>query len=220
MEPAGTLEQRAIWLLEQMRETPMRRGALPRAAGHLRRHLSRVIAEQGVPPVLAGRVALQFSLKFRRRDLFGEAEWRAIGNILRREFDYLKTEIGMSDQRIIAALPKLSAAQIAEFLQELTRTDRRIARTILHAAVNTADPIGIGRRYLAEYRLVVRRLTGLDPTMARTVAAASFSASMPLDKAMQHLERFAALLKKYQDKPELARRLARAGFRTRSGMEA
>jgi hypothetical protein len=126
----------------------------------------------------------------------------------------------MSEQRIIAALPKLSADQLAEFLDELNQTDRRIARTILHAAVSTADPIAIGRRYLAEYRLVVRRLTGLDPTMARTVAAASFSASMPLDKAMQHLERFAALLQKYKDKPQLARRLARANFRARSGMEA
>lgn len=219
MELAGTLEQRAIWLLEQMRETPMRRGALPRAAGHLRRNLCRVIAEQGVPPVLARRVAFQFALKFRRRDLFDEAEWRVVGQILRREFDYLKQELGMSDQRIIAALPKLSANQIAEFLDELNRTDRRIARTILHAAVNTAEPIAIGRRYLAEYRLVVRRLAGLDPTMARTVAAASFSSSMPLTKALEHLERFSALLKKHQDKPQFARRLARAGFRARSSMD-
>lgn len=220
MEPAGTVEQRARWLLEQMRETPMRRGALPRAASQLRRDVCRAICAEGIPVVLAERVAFQLALKFRRRDLFDEAEWRAIGRVLRREIDYLKTEVGMSAQRIVAALPKLSAAQIAEFFDELNRADHRIARTILHAAVNTAEPIVIGRRYLAEYRLVVRRLAGLDPTMARTVAAASFSASMPLTKALEHLERFSALMLKYKDKPHIARRLARAGFRAKSGLEA
>jgi hypothetical protein len=220
MEPAGTVEQRARWLLEQMRETPMRRGALPRGASLLRQELSRTISAQGVPLDLAERVALQFALKFPRRHLFDEAEWRAVGQLLRQEVERLKNEVGMSDQRIVAALPKLSAAQICEFLEELNRTDPRIARTILHAAVNTAEPIVVGRRYLAEYRLVVRRLAGLDPTMARTVAAASFSASMPLTKALEHLERFSALMRKYKDKPQLARRLARAGFRAKSGMEA
>jgi hypothetical protein len=203
-----------------MRETPMRRGALPRAACQLRRDLCRAISAQGVPLELSERIALQFALKFPRRRLFDEAEWRAIGQLLSREVDYLKKEIGMSDQRIVAALPKLSAAQISEFLEELNRTDHRIARTILHAAVNTAEPIVIGRRYLAEYRLVVRRLAGLDPTMARTVAAASFSASMPLTKALEHLERFSELMRKYKDKPQMARRLARAGFRAKSGLEA
>jgi hypothetical protein len=220
MEPAGTVEQRARWLLEQMRETPMRRGALPRSACQLRRDLCHAIARQGVPLDLAERIAFQFALKFHRRDLFDEAEWRAIGKVLRREIDYLQKQVGMSDQRIVAALPKLSAARIGEFLDELNQTDPGIARTILHAAVNTAEPIVTGRRYLADYRLVARRLAGLDPTMARTVAAASFSASMPLTKAMEHLERFSALMQKYKDRPLLARRLARAGFRARSGMEA
>jgi hypothetical protein len=121
----------------------------------------------------------------------------------------------MSVQRIVAALPKLSAAQIVEFLDELTKTDRRIARTILHAAVNTSDPLATGRRYLAEYRLVARKLHALDPTMARTVAAATFSAGAPLNKAMEHLQRFSSLLKKYQHDPQMARRLARAAFRAR-----
>jgi hypothetical protein len=220
MTPAGPAEQRARWLLDQMRETPMRRGAIPRAAGQVKREIGRAIAGQGVPLRLAQRVAFQFALKFHRRELFGEAEWRAIGNLLNDEMAYLKDEIGMSDQRIVAALPKLSAAQIEEFFHELNRTDPRIARTILHAAVNTSAPIATGRRYLAEYRLVVRKLQHLDPTMARTLAAASFSAGVPLSKAMEHLQRFSALMLKYQDKPEIARRLARAGFRAKSGLEA
>jgi hypothetical protein len=220
MKVEGTAEERARWLLEQMRETPMRRGAVPRAAVPLRREISRTIAGRDVPHVLAHRIALQLTLKFHRRDLFAEAEWRAIGDVLRSEIDALKHRLDMSDQRIIAALPKLSASQILEFLDELMRAERKIARTILHAAVNTSEPIATGRRYLAEYRLVVRQLKGVDPTMARTVAAASFSAEAPLAKAMEHLERFSALMKKYQDKPALARRLARAGFRAKSGLEA
>jgi hypothetical protein len=219
MKLAGT-EERAKRLLEQLRETPMRRGALPRAASQLNQNICRAIASRDVPYVLAQRVAFQFALKFHRRELFNEPEWLAIGDELRREIVYLRQELHMSDQRIITALPKLSAAQIAELLDELTRADHTIARTILHAAVNTSDPVGIGRRYLAEYRLVARQLSGLDPTMARTVAAASFSAGAPLSKAMEHLERFSALLQKYKDKPQFARRLARAGFRSKSNLEA
>jgi len=219
MRVARSAEERASWLLDQMRETPMRRGALSRGAAQLKREISRIIATQGVPAPLAQRVAFQLVLKFPRRNLWGEPEWRGIGHILRSEISYLRRELSMSEPRIATALPKLSAAQVAEFLEELLRTDRRIARTILHAALSTSEPIATGRRYLAEYRLVARELRGLDPSMARTVAAASFSAGTPLRKAMEHLERFSALLKKYQDRPQLARRLARAGFRAKD-MEA
>jgi hypothetical protein len=198
-----------------MRETPMRRGALSPRARRLKCQVARSIAARSAPSALAQRVAFQLVFKFDRRELFGEAEWRAIGNILRQDTSRLKAQLGMSDRRIVAALPKLSATQILEFLHELEETDQQIARTILHAAVCTADPLTTGRRYLAEYRLVARTLNALDPTMARTVAAATFSAAAPLHKAMEHLERFSSLLAKYQDTPHLARRLARAGFRAK-----
>jgi len=219
MKFSVTAEQLAKRLLEQMRETPMRRGALPRSACHLKQEISLAIASRGVPHLLAERVALQFVLKFHPGDLFGAVEWHAIGDELRREIAYLKREVDMGDRRIVAALPKLSALQVVEFFNELIVEDPRIARTILHAAVNTSDPLAIGRRYLAEYRLIARHLASVDPTMARTVAAASFSAGFPLTKAMQHLERFSALLRRYQDKPRLARRLARAGFRGKWDLE-
>lgn len=213
--PFTSAEERAQSLLERMRETPMRRGGLSKRARQITHDLSRVIAAQDVAPVLAQRVASQLALKFPRRELHDDATWRALGVLLHREILLLQQEVGMSPQRIVAALPKLSAAQIVEFLHELTNTDRRIARTILHAAVNTSDPLATGRRYLAEYRLVVRKLRAIDPTMARTVAAATFSAGAPLSKAMEHLQRFSSLLKKYQDDPQMARRMARAAFRAR-----
>jgi hypothetical protein len=208
-------EERGRFLLERMRDTPMRRGGLSKRARQLKLDMFRVFAAEGVASALAQRVALQLAVKFHRRDLHDEPEWRAIGRILRAEVVCLQDQIGMSTQRVIVTLPKMSAAQVVEFLDELTRTDPRIARTILHAAVNTSDPLGTGRRYLAEYRLVVRTLRSVDPTMARTVAAATFSAGAPLRKAMEHLQRFSSLLTKYQDDPRMARRLARAGFRTR-----
>ena len=215
MELTTSAGKQAQSLLERMRETSMRRGGLTRRARQVKLEISRVIATQGVPAVLAQRVASQLALKFSRRELHDEASWRAIGQILRREIGRLQDEIGMSTQRIVSALPKLSAVQVVEFLDELMKTDRRIARTILHAAVNTSDPLTTGRRYLAEYRLVARKLRAIDPTMARTVAAATFSAGAPLSKAVEHLQRFSSLLTKYQDDPRMARRLARAGFRVR-----
>jgi hypothetical protein len=212
-------QERARSLLDRMRETRMRRGGLSKRARHTKHDLSRHIAAEGVPPVLARRVASQLALKFSRRELDDESTWRAVGQVLRREIACLQEQVGMSSQRIAAALPKLSAAQIVEFLDELTKADRRIARTILHAALNTSDPLATGRRYLAEYRLVARQLRAIDPTMARTVAAATFSAGAPLSKAMEHLQRFLSLLQKYENEPQMARRLARAAFRTRPSKE-
>jgi hypothetical protein len=215
MELPTSADERAQWLLERMRATPMRRGGLSKRARQIKLDLSRAISAQRVPSVLAHRVASQLALKFNRRELHDEQTWCAVGRILQREFVALQERLGMSGPRIVAALPKLSASQIIEFLDELAKTDRRIARTILHAAVNTSDPLATGRRYLAEYRLVARQLRAIDPTMARTVAAATFSAGAPLNKAMEHLQRFSALLKKYQQDPQMARRLARAGYRAR-----
>jgi hypothetical protein len=215
MEVTTSAEERARSLLDRMRETPMQRGGMSRRARQTKHDVARAIAAQTVPVLLAQRVASQLALKFSRRELYDEATWRAVGRILRREVKCLQEQVGMSVQRIVAALPKLSAAQVVEFLDELTKTDRRIARTILHAAVNTSDPLAAGRRYLAEYRLVARKLQSIDPTMARTVAAATFSAGAPLSKAMEHLQRFASLLKQYEHDPQMARRLARAAFRAR-----
>jgi hypothetical protein len=211
----GTVEDRAAWLLWRMRQSPMRRGSMSKSAHQLRRGLFGVMIRQGVPAALARRMSFQFAIKFDRADLHDEPAWSEIARIVRGEVERLRHEVRMSEQRIVAALPKLSAEQIVEFFHELSQADRRIARTILHAALNTAEPLTVGRRYLAEYQLVVRKLSALDPSMARTVAAASFSASAPLNKAMEHLERFAALMTKYQDTPEIARRLARATFRAK-----
>jgi len=184
-----TTEMRAAELLDRMRETPMRRGALSKRMHIVRSAVASVMTGQGVPVTLSRRVAFQLAFKFHTRDLGGPDVWRAIGRILRQEVHDLQDRIGMPDPKIAVVLPKLSAAQILEFLDELTRADRRIARTILSAAVDAADPLAAGRHYLAEYRLVARQLGAIDPTMARTLANATFTAGMPLSKAMEHMRR-------------------------------
>jgi hypothetical protein len=208
-------EQVAEVLLERMRETPMRRGALPRRARTLRTAIARAIASQSVPEPLSRRIAFQLAFKLSARELHGRDVWEAVGRILRADILCLRERLGLTDHKIVGVLPKLSATRILEFLEELTRADRRIARTILNAAVDAADPLAAGRRYLAEYRLVARQLRAIDPTMARTLANATFTAVVPLSKAMEHLDRLSSLRAKTQDDPETARLLARAGFRTR-----
>jgi hypothetical protein len=192
MEITTSAGERALHLLERMRETPMRRGALGSRATELKKAIARTIAGEGVPSALAARVGLQLAFKFHRRDLYDEDVWRAIGGVLREDVGRLQRQTRLSLPRIVAALPKLSADQVVAYLDELTSADPRIARTILHAAINASDPLSSGRRYLAEYRLIVRTLRPLDPTMARTVAAATFSAGAPLSKAMEHLQRVRA----------------------------
>jgi hypothetical protein len=210
-----TAEKTAEVLLERMRETPMRRGALPRRTRTLRAAIAKAIATQDVPEPLSRRIAFQLAFKLPTRELHDRDVWEAIGRILRRDISCLRERLGLTDHKIVSVLPKLSAVQILEFLEELTRADRRIARTILNAAFDAADPLAAGRRYLAEYRLVARQLRAIDPTMARTLANASFTAVVPLSKAMEHLDRFLSLKMKQQDDPETARMLTRAGFRTR-----
>lgn len=213
MEIRTNAADQARQLLERMRETPMRRGALSKRARQRRSVISRTLAEAGVPHQLAQRIAFQLVIKVSPAELGDESTWTAIAAILRKEMHVLSADVGLAPRQIVTALPKLSAHDITEFLRELTHGDRRIARTILDAAIDAADPLSAGRRYLAEYRLVARQLQSIEPTLARTLANATFTAGMPLHKAMEHLERFLQLVAKQKNNPDVARLLARAGFR-------
>jgi len=215
MKLTTTAEERAQALLDEMRQAPMRRGALSEHAWQIRSEIAETLVAERVPGPLARRIAFQLASKFDGRALQDRETWRALALILKREVAALKRRAGMRDQRITAVLPKLSARQVLEFLDELTKADRRIARTILHAAVNASDPLSAGRRYLFEYRLVVQQLKAIDPSMARTVAAATFAANVPLDKAMEHMQRFTSLVTKHQERPEMARMIARACYRVK-----
>jgi len=192
----------------------MRRGALTRKKRKHRDDIAAALEAEGLPTALAGRMAFQFVFKLHNDELGDRAVWRSVGEILRQEMTRLSHHLGLADRQIICVLPKLSARQIEDFLDELCAADRRIARTIFDAAIEAAHPVAAGRRYLAEYRDVVEKLKSIDPTVARTLANACFTASAPRRKAMEHFTRFAALLKEFDHDVELARRLAKAAFRS------
>jgi len=206
-------DARARMLLQTMRETPMKRGALSKRARDIRANLARTLAAAAVPDVLAQRVAFQLVVKIDFTELCDARLWRAIAAILCDEIETLANRVGLAERQIVTVLPKLSAVQLEEFLDELMHADRRIARTVLDAAIDAADPIATGRRYLAEYRLVARQLQAIEPNLARTLANATFTAGMPLGKAMEHLQKFLTSIAKQKDHPDVARLLARAGFR-------
>ena len=206
-------DARARALLQQMRETPMRRGALSKPARQLRADMARTLATGGVPDLLAQRVAFQLVIKIGPEELRDANVWRAVAVVLLDEMAVLTDRVGLAARQITTVLPKLSADQLERFLNELMRADRKIARTVLDAAIDAADPVVTGRRYLAEYRLVARQLRAIEPTIARTLANATFTAGMPLSKAMEHLQKFLTSIAKQKDHPDVARLLARAGFR-------
>ena len=58
-------------------------------------------------------------------------------------------------------------------------TQMPIARTILNVALDAAEPLSAGRRYLVEYRRVAEQLHASDPGVARTLANATFMARLP-----------------------------------------
>jgi hypothetical protein len=173
--------------------------------------IAAAIEAQGVASELAQRIAFQLVLKVDVDNLTDPAVWDAIGQILRLEVALLQASIGLAERQIIGVLPKLSARQVEDFFNELQAADRRIARTILNAALKSAEPLSMGRRYMAEYRGVAEELNAIDPTVARTLANATFTAGSPRSKALEHIRRFADLMRKAPDH-EILEMLAASGM--------
>jgi hypothetical protein len=207
-------DRQAAALLEALRETPMRRGGMSGPKRTLQRAVSLAIEERGVPPRLARRVGGQLVLKFDATQLGNRATWSAIGQRLQGEAERLTTRVGLIERQIIAALPKLSVGQIEHFLEELRAVDAKIARTILNAALNAAEPLPAGRRFAEGFRQVAEQLKELDPRLARTLANATFMARIPHEKAIEHFRQFARLIATFQGDVGFLRTVARAAFRT------
>jgi hypothetical protein len=182
--------------------------------------MARTIEECGVPERLATRISMQLAIKFSASDLGDLATWRAMGRLLKRERERLRADVGLVDRQIIEALPKLSPQQIVSFLRELRDSDPTIARTILNAALDAAEPLAARRRYLAEFHRVVRELESVDPRIARTLANATFMARVPRMKAMEHFKKLADLMKRFSDDVDFVRTVARASFRARDPIKA
>jgi hypothetical protein len=172
------------------------------------------------PQRLAARIAFQLLVKFDSKDLGGVSTWRGIGRLLCEEIARLQNGLGLVDRQVVVALPKLSAKQIEGFFVELKASDPLIARTILNAALDAADPLRTGRRYLTEFHSVVRQFRRLDPGIARTFANATFMAHAPRDKAMAHFERFAQLMMRFRRDVSFVRTVARASFRAPDPIKA
>ena len=217
----STATVRAKALLENLRRSPMAMGSkLTERNRILRESIAWAIQQEGVPQRLAARIALQLLMKFDVRDLGGASTWRDIGQLLRDEIDRLQNHLGLVERQLVVALPKLSAKQIEDFFAELKASDAPIARTILNAALDAADPFTTGRRYLAEFHAVVKQFQRLDPGIARTFANATFMAHAPRAKAMAHFERFAELMMRFRGDVSFVRTVARAAFRAPDPIKA
>ena len=213
--------RKAAALLKTLRQTRMLRGGRSnRNKQALREKIADAIEGRGVLTRLADRVALQVVLKFDVAELGDRTVWANLGEVLRRETEQLRTRAGLVNRQIIVGLPKLSADQIEAFLGELQDADPKIARTILNAALDAADPLPTGRRYLAEFHRVAEQLENLDPRVARTLANATFMARAPTKKSMDHFKQFANLVMKFQDDVDFARTVAREAFRAPNPLKA
>jgi len=143
----STAIRQAKILLENLRRSPMTRGNnLTEPRRVLREAVASAIAREGVPERLAARVSRQLVIKFEPRDLGGVSTWRGVGQLLREEMDRLEKNLGLVERQLVVALPKLSAKQMEDFFAELKANDALIARTILNAALDAADPLTMGRR--------------------------------------------------------------------------
>jgi hypothetical protein len=92
----GSTMRRAKALLETLRQTPMRRGAISKRRLHLKEDISSVIEAQGIHPALAQRIAFQLIFKFDDGELGDRAVWSATGRLLHQEATRLKAHIGLA----------------------------------------------------------------------------------------------------------------------------
>jgi hypothetical protein len=198
----------------------MQRGKVPTDRRDLKDRVYGAVAMRGVSPDLAERIARQAAIKLDESDLTNHAVWTAVGELLRKDFDRLRTHLGLADRQIVRVLPKLSARQVESFFKELVTKDRRIARTILNAAFDAADPISTGRRFLDEYHYITQQLDAIDPRMARTLANATFTARTPHNKAVELLKRFSDLMAQFGDDADASRMLVKATFAAANPREA
>jgi hypothetical protein len=219
--PLFNRSSQAGTLLENLRRSPMTRGnKLDERKRILRAHIASTIEGEGVPERLAARVALQLVVRFDERDLGNARTWSAIGMTLKRETDRLRNDLGLVERQIVVALPKLSAKQIEDFLEELKTSDESVARTILNAALDAADPLTTGRQYLAQFHAVVKQFQRVDPGIARTFANATFMPHAPRAKALAHFGRFAELMVRFRRDVTFVRTVARAAFRAPDPIKA
>jgi hypothetical protein len=167
MKLTTSAKERAHALLDRMRQTPMRRGALPERAWETRSDIATALAAEGVPGPLARR-RLSTGVQVSPPRVGRRPVWRAVSHLLQAEIACLKQR-GHGQRRIATALPKLSADHIVEFLDELTRA--RIGDA--HDSPCGRQRVGSARGsppVSGECRLVARQLQAIDPAMARTVA--------------------------------------------------
>ena len=173
-----------------------------------------------MPQRLADRIAFQLVFKCGPAAVGDRRTWRAIGELLRREVERLKNHVGLVERQIVVALPKMSAQQIESFLEDLRVSDASIARTILNSALDAADPLSAGRRYVAEFHAVVQELREIDAGIARTFANATFMAHAPREKAIAHFRCFAELMTRFRDDVEFVRTVAKAACRAPDAVQA
>lgn len=208
-------------LLAKVRQTPMSRGSRLTAQRRLlQEEIAASIESQEVPARLAWRIAFQLILKCDFTELRERAVWLAIGQLLKAEIRRLRAGLGLVDRQIVVVLPKLSPDRIEDLFEELRAADPRIARTIMNAALDAAEPISMSRRYLAEFQRLTEALKIIDPGIARTLANGTFMARVPHQKAIGHLGRFTELVSEFQGDVECARTVARAAFRAADPIEA
>jgi hypothetical protein len=206
-------EARAATLLENLRSSPLSRGKIAERKEGVFEPLYATIEAEGVPAKLAFRIAYQLLRKFETRDLGDEQTWRWIGILLHREVDRLVAQLGFTERQILV-LGKLSAVRVEELYDELRGMDRKVARTLLNAAVVACNPIAAARRNAAEFFRVTEQLKSIDVRIARTVASAVVNAHHPARRAQDLVDRFAELMIAFRDDVRIARTVAVVAFRS------
>lgn len=200
-------------LLQMIRETPIRRPGRWHPYEELLDRIASTIASEGVLGRAAVAVATQFVVKLDVPSLGDVPTWRAVGRQLVEETNWLREQLAFVDRQIIIVLPKLSPVAVQELHDWLMEQDRRIARTILNAAISASKPRPMAERYLSSYHAVEAVFAQLEPQIASTMANGTFMATDPIAQAKRHLAEYERLLKQYEGTDVPRRTLARHACR-------
>ncbi|MFN0135416.1 MAG: hypothetical protein ACKVS9_04775 [Phycisphaerae bacterium] len=175
--------------------------------------MASTLADEGVLARAAVAVATQFVVKLDVPSLGDVKTWRAVGRQLVEEANWLRETMAFVDRQIIIVLPKLAPMAVQELHGWLMEQDRRIARTILNAAISASVPRAMAERYLSSYHAVEAVFARQEPQIASTMANGTFMATDPIAQATRHLAEYERLLKQYEDTDVPRRTLARHACR-------
>jgi len=139
MNEATALYKAQEFIWELRRRRTLRRGLIPRGKHPVRTAVARTLVSEGLPTLLARRLAHEIVLT-RDRTLEHPDVWRALGRLLRSDTDWLRTELRLTNRQISNIVLKMGRVQVHDLWHVICQWELRHPRVIMRVVAEAARP--------------------------------------------------------------------------------